>query len=374
MVNPFPPHPVEAWYASTPCRWDLSASSLPPLSADDLGVELGAISLGYQPRQGGQRLREAIARHYPGATEANVLVTTGAVEALYLLQKTLLGPGDRLAVRLPAYPALYRVANELGCIRVAPGEAADLTILNSPHNPTGELVPASLIERVAAVSRYWAIDEVFRGLVLSGEEGPTAFEGGGISVGSASKTLAMPGARIGWLVGPEELIQPLAERRDDTTLCPNALAEELVASALDQFEALCARHVGHVRANWELVQAYMDLPLPAGGVTLWLPVPGGDSLAFCQSLLAKTEVLLLPGVLMGQEGFARLGFGGDRQVLAEGLEKLAAFWRWYTANLSEEGDRHADFSTGPGFHRISDPRNEPAVPGAQRGQSGTGLS
>lgn len=372
------PHPVETWYAGYAAELDLSTSSLPPLSVSDVGGDFSHVVLGYRPRTGSTELREAIAHRYPGATPANVLVTTGAVEALWLVQTTFLRSGDRLAVRRPCYPALYRVATARGCSLVKPGEPAALTLLNSPHNPTGALTTVREMAGVAAKSAVWAVDEVFRGVSCLPEP-PTAFSQGGISIGSASKTLAMPGARIGWLVGPEAIISELSERRDDTTLCPGALGEAVVIEALQRFDEIADRHRDHAFANWERVQACFDdlevaVARPEGGVTIWLPLPTRHSLVFCERLLAETGVGLLPGVLLGEEGHARLGFGADRATLAEGLKRLAPFWRWYTARQSLEGDRHANFDTGTGLHRIGDSGDEPLVPGPRRGQSGPGLS
>lgn len=343
------PHPVEVWYSRHSAALDLSASSLPPLSVSDLGVDFSRVSLGYLPRTGGAALKEALVRHYPGAGPDQILVTTGAAEALWLLQTTLLNPGDDLAVRRPCYPSLYRVAVERGCRLVEPGEAAALTLLNSPHNPTGRLTSADEMALVAGVSGAWAVDEVFRGLSHEVEP-PTAFSRGGLSIGSASKTLAMPGARIGWIVGPADLIAALAERRDDTSLCPNALGEMVVARALDQFDAIAERHRAQVLDRWHRVErafAELGVPVarPAGGVTLWLKLPTSDCVGFCERLLEATGVMLLPGALLGEAGFARLGFGIRRETLEEGLRRLQGFWRWYTANLSK-GDRHANLASG----------------------------
>ena len=126
---------------------------------DDLMEELLELKLGYNPTTGRQELREVIAGFYKGTGPENILVTTGAIEADFLVANTLVKPDDTVIVQFPAYQALYSTAEARGArvkywhmdidkgyepdineLRKRIDEKTTLIVLNIPHNPTGAVI------------------------------------------------------------------------------------------------------------------------------------------------------------------------------------------------------------------------------------------
>ena len=166
-------------------------------------------------------------------------MTTGAIEANFLLFNVLLEAGDHVIAPYPAYQQLYSVPKAIGCDvslwHVGPetGYRYDVDaleqarsrprtrviVVNTPHNPTGAMLPPADAARVYALAESVGAtvigDEAYRWLAVPDGEpfAPPFFDLGerGVSVGTLSKPFGLPGLRIGWIAGPPDLIQQLLE-------------------------------------------------------------------------------------------------------------------------------------------------------------------
>jgi aspartate/methionine/tyrosine aminotransferase len=317
------------------------------------------LRLGYTEAPGHPLLRREIAGLYESIAPDEVLVFSGAEEAIFVAANVLLGPGDHAIVVWPAYQSLHEVARATGAevtlheLRAADDWTIDvdllrrqvtprtrLIVVNVPHNPTGALPDAATYHAVAAIAADAGAtllsDEVYRFLELDATDRlPAGADVGphGVSVGVMSKSFALAGLRIGWLATHDgRLLDAAARFKDYTTICASAPAEILSLIALRARDTVLARSRGIVDANLALLDgffgrqaAHVGWVRPRGGSiafpALLADVPVGR---FAQDLLEAEGVLIAPGSIFGHPGnHFRLGFG--RTDLPIALERLEAF-------------------------------------------------
>ena len=303
-------------------------------------------------------LRTAIAALHPGLSPEHILVTTGASEAILLLQWALLVPGDNMVVEDPCYQSHAKIATALGAearrlpLREEHGWRPDphalrglldtrtrLVFINHPHNPTGStLDEAQLAELAGVAEEAGAIlvsDEVFRPIALDGQATPsvTALSGQAAALGDLSKPWGLGGLRVGWVACRDtRLLARLGEVRDYTTMCTSGPAEHLAAIALRHSEALLTPRLANARANLADLAALVGRAegllrwqRPGGGYSAWLRLPDGEKAApFCRRLAERRSLLLLPGSVFGEDyaGYLQIGFGGGRSRFLAGLATL----------------------------------------------------
>lgn len=364
----WPPFTLERYFA----RYEFAADAI--LCASDcesmtvgglLALEPGAgerfqgLWLGYTESGGAPELREAIASIYATIVPEAVLVHSGAEEAIFLFMHAALEAGDHIVVQWPCYQSLMEVARGLGC-QVTPWkpcasdgwayDADQLTallqpntravVINSPHNPTGYQMPEEVFRHVAAlVERHGCLlfsDEVYRESEYSeADRLPAACDvsARSISLGVMSKTYGLPGLRIGWVASHDAvLLERMAQLKDYTTICNAAPSEFLATVALRHRSVLVARTTSLLRRNLVLLEAFMGqhadtfrwLPPGAGPIAFPGLVGSAGELgadAFCEHIIGKTGVLLLPGTVYDVPGHVRIGFG--RANFATALDTMS---------------------------------------------------
>ncbi len=313
---------------------------------------------GYTESPGAPWLREAIAGIYKQIQSENVLVLSSAEESIFVFYHALAGPGDHVIVETPCYESGLEVARSTGAqVSEWPrsfenGWAHDLATLekllqpntkiiyiNTPHNPTGLLMPAKVFQRVLdlAASRGIVVfsDEVYREL----EHDPAArlpaaceVHERAVSLGSMSKSYGLPGLRIGWLVSRDpEILRRCLEFRYYTTICNSAPSEFLTALALRHRDVLAQRNLQIVLRNLPLLDAFLkkrshlfDWEKPnASPIGFARFKPPRDVLAFCEETVRDSGVLLLPGTVYDQPRHIRFGYG--RKNMPEALAQLEAY-------------------------------------------------
>jgi len=368
-----PPFGVERWFVryEFAVELNIAESCIQPFSVDEL-CRLCAVEpshllrqpVGYADGRGSADLREAIAALYPDTSSDEVLVTTGAIEANFLVAQALLEPSSRAIVEFPAYQQLYAVPRSIGARvdlwelhpeqayrpdlaaleRLAPaGEPLSMLTINHPHNPSGVRIDQETMAQIAllAASRGGVLhsDEVYRGLTLGDEVSPSPsareITRDAVVVGSMSKAYGLSGARIGWIAGPRALIRRCSEIRDYISICPAFLSERLALLVLQHQDAVMARNKGIARRNSALLHEFLErnsdvltCPLPDEGVIAFVRYhrPQGDGRAvpssreFCARLAEERGVLLIPGDCFERDFFFRIGFGYESAVLKRGLE------------------------------------------------------
>ena len=319
----------------------------------------------YPDVQGKLALRQAIADDYRrrglDAGPDNVIVMAGAQCGLYAAAQCLLDPGDEVLVPEPSYVTYEAVLRATGAELVQvplPGEAdfcldpaaleAAITsrtraiLLNSPHNPSGQLIDAETWEAIAGLCRrhdLWLIsDEVYAELIFEGEHLCPAtlpdMAERSVVISSLSKSHAMTGWRLGWVLGPEALIQHLTHLALCMLYgCPDFI-QDAACDALttpptelsDMREVYRARRdaVCATLAESEAVTAIR----PPAGMFLMVDIraTGLSSQAFADRLLDEEGISVLSGEAFGPSaaGFVRLSLTVEAERLADASRRLAA--------------------------------------------------
>ncbi|HXW46287.1 MAG TPA: PLP-dependent aminotransferase family protein, partial [Streptosporangiaceae bacterium] len=261
--------------------------------------------IGYYPA-GHPALRRAIADRYTGhgirTGPEQIVVTSGGQQALSLLARALLAPGDRVVVEGPTYPGALEAFREqaavpcslpvgLGSLAAAAREqrAAMVYVISTFQNPTGSVLPllarSALVQAAAAAGVPLVDDEVLSDLAFPGVQVPpslAACDGTVISVGSLSKSV-WGGLRIGWVRAAEPLIARLARLLAVHDLGGNVPAQLAAAELLPRLDTLSRRQAAarqarhdHLRAELARCLPDWDAPPVSGGQTLWVRLPYGD--------------------------------------------------------------------------------------------------
>lgn len=362
-----PPFKLERYFARYEfnvryllCSSDCESLTIAELLAGEPGAQERFMEhwLGYTESQGAPSLRREIARIYRTVQPGEVLVHSGAEEAIFLFMQAALRPGDHVIVHTPCYQSLIELPRSLGCqvtrwqgdpqrgwaldmqfLQDAVQHNTRLIVINTPHNPTGYLMPRDEFIELNRLAQQRAIllfsDEVYRESEHDpAERLPAACDLSetAVSLGVMSKSYGLPGLRIGWAASHNaEILEQMAALKDYTTICSSAPSEFLAEAALRQREQLAARSVALIRRNLDVLDAFFsrhtDLfawQRPKAGPIAFPQYLGGQVERFCDELVTQAGVLLLPGTNFDDlENHFRIGFG--RQNLPEAVAALEKF-------------------------------------------------
>ena len=366
----WPPFKLERFFAKHEfnvdyvlCASDCESMTVRSLLALEPGAADGfqGLWLGYTESTGSPELREEISRIYASIHPDEILVHSGAEEAIFLLMHAVLESGDNVVVQWPCYQSLADVARGLGCSVTLwqgrwddgwsfdPDALGDLVqantrivIINSPHNPTGAHMSRVAFDRIVALVESCGClllsDEVYReSEYVAAERLPAACDVSdrAVSVGVMSKSYGLPGLRIGWVATHAVAVRVrMAQLKDYTTICNSAPSEFLATVALRNRGHLVARTGELIRRNLLLLDDFFarhnDLFAwyrPVAGPIAFPRLVGraaaGSATAFCERLARDAGVLLLPGDVYDVPNHVRVGFG--RRDLPEALARLEPF-------------------------------------------------
>ncbi|MBM3601578.1 MAG: aminotransferase class I/II-fold pyridoxal phosphate-dependent enzyme [Alphaproteobacteria bacterium] len=346
-------------------EFNLSESGVHPLTLRELmalagrGVdELGEVLINYPQANGTPELRQTIANLYKGAGVDNVLVTTGAAEANYLVIHTLLEPGDEMALMAPNYQQVWGVATNRGVkistfhldenkgwaldvesLRRAITPRTKLIAVCNPNNPTGRIMPAAEMDAVVAeaarVGAWLLADEVYGGAERETDVQTPSFYGRYdkvIAVGSMSKAYGLPGLRTGWAVGPADTLDEMWARHEYITITTTMLSDKLTALALSPAvrPKVLARTRKFIRdgypvlTKWAAEHGNMFSVFPSQAAAIAfvrynLPV---NSTELTERLRKEKSVLIVPGDHFGLDHHLRISFGLPHDYLRGGLDRI----------------------------------------------------
>ena len=321
-------------------------------------------------------LRRAIARHLERrglpTTESQILVTSGAQQAIALVAALFLRRGDPVLVESPTFlgalDAFGAVAANPVALPVGPdGVRVDvlreavrqrparlLYLTPTFHNPTGATMPESArreIARVAADASLTLVEDESLADIALGEPPPVSIaalapKAHVLSIGSLSK-LFWGGLRIGWIRAPEPLLLRLAALKVASDLGSSVLSQLVAARLLDraqevqrlrraqlleQRDALATRLAQRL-PGWSFV-------LPEGGLSMWVRLPHGDASELAQVAL-RQGVSLLAGPVVSADGgnprCLRLVYVHEPRVIAEAVGRLERAWEAYAPLALPEG-------------------------------------
>jgi aspartate/methionine/tyrosine aminotransferase len=341
-------------------------------------VEAGARALAegytkYTVNRGLPELRDAIRvklaeRNGIEASLEQIVVTTGGVSALMETLIALVEPGEGILIPDPAWPNYEMMASalnatplryplersadfepDLDALATLAGRArAKVIVINSPGNPTGAVWSRETIERVLEIARehdlYLVSDEVYEEIVFEGTHVSPATlddEGRVITVFSASKTYAMTGWRLGYLVASAELAELISKVQEPVVSCAAAVSQKAFEAALTGPQDCVVQMREAYRSRRDLtVEAIRESGLfvtePRGAFYIFADIGRAteDTYAFARWLVVEHGVAVAPGETFGSRavGLVRLSLAAASETLDEGVARLAHGVESWTAD------------------------------------------
>ncbi len=333
----------------------------------DAGIRaLQAGKTHYTPAVGLAELRRAIAQHYSdshGVTvdPRRILITPGASGALQLILGLLVDPGSEVIMTDPGYPCnrnfvyLYEgvpvsvpVGAEHG-YQLAPelleqhlSDKTSCVLIATPSNPTGTLVSEDVLRRLLRVVRGHGaallVDEIYHGLTYAGSPQTALAQGEDLFViNSFSKFFGMTGWRLGWLVAPQDCVEPLDILAQNLFLAAPTPAQYAALAAFDPgtLDILDQRRDEFRKRRDFLLPALrqigFEIPVePQGAFYLYADCSGftDDSFVFAHQLLEQAGVAITPGIDFGRHRAAhhvRFSYTTSIEQLEQGVERIARF-------------------------------------------------
>ncbi len=335
----------------------MTLSELLAMASPEDRENFDRLHLGYTETYGLPRLREAIASTYDTAEPEDILCFAGAEEGVYVAMRVLLQKEDHAIVVVPNYQAAETLPLDICDVSGVPLDPGDnwsldidriereirpntrLISINFPNNPTGAILERSRFDALVALCGKRGIhlfsDEVYR--LIERDPAIRLPQAGdvydrGLSLNVMSKAYGLPGLRIGWIMSKDrDLLRRMERYKHYLSICNSAPAEQLSLIALKARERILSRNRALINANAEKLGAFFEeFPelfewyRPDGGCVGFPRYKGpGGADAFCEDLVEKAGVLLLPPRVYRSELLPtpadrfRVGFG--RKGMDEGL-------------------------------------------------------
>ncbi|MEO1089415.1 MAG: aminotransferase class I/II-fold pyridoxal phosphate-dependent enzyme [Pseudomonadota bacterium] len=339
-------------------------ATLPEVVKRDVVAALDEAPLGYTEALGTKALRAGIAELYADwygvrVDPGRIAVTTGASGAFVLALLAAFDPGQRIAMAEPGYPAYktlvgaldlqpvaIRTARESG-FQPTPADLAHVSpidglILASPANPTGSLLDDTAVDGLLASCHHASVrvimDEIYHGLVFAGGERTIVGRADdALVINSFSKYFGLTGWRLGWLVMPDALVEPIERLAQSLFISPPAIAQHAGLAALRHRGAFAGRRDVYA-ANWQTLRdglvrggvAANAIVEADGAFYLYADLSAftSDSIAFCKRLLGETGVAATPGVDFDPtrgHRFVRFSVAGTTDTVRSAADHLAAW-------------------------------------------------
>jgi aspartate/methionine/tyrosine aminotransferase len=309
-------------------------------------------------------LREAIAEDYWKKYRVNVspeqiLVASGTSPAMLLLFSALLEPGDEVILSNPYYPCYPNI------IRFVDGSPVFVQVLeeegfqylpemimeklsprvkgimiNSPSNPTGNVMPAERMEEIAKFSPFIISDEIYHGLVYEGEVHTILeFTDRAFVINGFSKLYAMTGWRLGYVIAPKEFMRPMQKIQQNLFISASSFAQWGAVAGLKATE----KDIQDMRETYDRRRRFLIPKLRALGFGITVEPTGAfyilanakkfskDSYRFAFDILKEAKVAVAPGVDFGTnaEGYLRFCYANSLENIEEGMNRLARYLERY---------------------------------------------
>jgi aspartate/methionine/tyrosine aminotransferase len=321
----------------------------------------------YTHSMGNFELREAIAHYYRGAYGVSVepdqiIVTSGSSPAILLVFSALLDPGDEVIISDPHYacypnfikfvqgvPVSVPVFEEDGfqfrpeAIREKITARTRAIFINSPSNPTGNLLSAERMREIAEMAAgpdapMIVSDEIYHGLVYEGKDHSILeFTDRAFVLNGFSKLFAMTGLRLGYVIAPPALIRPMQKLQQNFFISANSMVQRAAIAALQ-----CAGDdVARMKSVYDERRKFMIRRLKEIGLGITVEPTGafyvfanakhvsGDSYQLAFDILEKAHVGVTPGIDFGQngEGYLRFSYANSMENVAEAMNRLEHYFR-----------------------------------------------
>jgi aspartate aminotransferase len=317
----------------------------------------------YTAEAGIWELRDAIAQKYnrdygTHYTAENVLVTSGAKQALYNIAAALFEPGDEVLIPIPYWVSFpeqiklvgakpvfihtaknFQLSAELVKEHITPRTRA--IILNSPNNPAGTVLSRKDLQEIIELARrhqlFVIYDECYEKFLYEGEHvSAVEFDTEHvIAVSSASKTYAMTGWRVGWSVAPKELTRAMATLQGHATSHTSSISQKAALAALTGDQSCVERMLAEYRRRREVALNELKkipeitCPVPQGAFFLFPDVSRffnekiQNSVELARYLLEQAHIAVVPGAAFGADRCVRISYATSIENVREGLRRFA---------------------------------------------------
>ncbi len=331
------------------------------------GAKLSSGEVKYTPPDGLPSMKKAVVRYTEEnynrlVAPENVIITNGAKQSLFNIFYSILNPQDEVIIIAPywvSYPEMIKMCMGIPVIvtpedgRFVPrfedieralSSSTRAIIVNSPNNPSGAIYPDGLIEKIVGLCEQRGIflicDDIYHKLTFDRNIAKPAFtftkndieSSNIIVVNGVAKLYGMTGFRIGWVVGPRELVRVMTNVLAQTTSCVSPIAQAAAEGALNGLQSVVESLRLQIENNRNiLVQEMKSFNgarlIEPQGTFYALPdlrAFNNNSMEVSRFLLKKAMVVTVPGKEFGMEGHIRISFAGSAADVIEGLARI----RW----------------------------------------------
>lgn len=322
----------------------------------------------YSANAGLRDLREVISKrvcdfyHVNVDPNSEITITVGGMEALFLTLSTIIDSGDEVIIPAPYYVNYVQMVRMCGGVPVLintteednfsfsveqiKAKICDRTvaiILNSPSNPTGQVIPDEILDELSELvqeKKLWVIsDEVYSSLIYEGKKHNSIFNKKGmrehvILIDSISKRFAMTGYRLGYAIGPKELIEGMTKMQENVAACAPLPSQYAGIEAYSKFYSANYIHdIFEKRRDYiyDAINSISGLHANKPAATFYLFVnissTGLDSITFAEKLLSTVHVAVAPGITYGKayDEYVRISFTVDIEILKKAVSRIKVF-------------------------------------------------
>jgi len=333
---------------------------VPPAVKDAVHRALDEGCTHYTHSMGDLLLRVAICDHYLKAYDVSVdpgqvIVTSGTSPAMMLAFAALLERGDGVIISDPGYACYPNFINFLGAVPLTVpvyeedgfqyrpraieekiDENVRAILINSPSNPTGNLLSDEAMRKIAGLPPYIISDEIYHGLVYEGREHSILeFTDHAFVLNGFSKLYAMTGLRLGYLIAPESFVRPIQKMQQNFFICASSIAQKAGIAALNEAN----EDVSRMKGIYDRRRRFMIKRLRELGFGITVEPTGAfyifaNAKHFCEDshhlafdILENAHVGVTPGVDFGKngEGYIRFSYASSMEKIAEGLDRIERY-------------------------------------------------
>ena len=314
----------------------------------------------YTHSLGNPQLRESICDYYSrkfgvSVNPGQVVITSGTSPAMLLIFSALLEKGDEVILSDPHYACYPNFINYLAAhpVKVPVYEDDGFqyrpeaimekitprtkgVLINSPSNPTGNLLSVDRIQAIAEFSPMIISDEIYHGLVYEGRERSILeFTENAFILNGFSKLFAMTGLRLGYLIAPKSYVRPIQKMGQNFFICANSAVQIGGIAALEG----AWEDVEHMKTTYDERRKFMVKRLREIGFGITVPPTGAfyvfanakhlsnDSYKLAFDILENAYVGVTPGIDFGQngEGYLRFSYANSLENIEEGLDRIEGY-------------------------------------------------
>lgn len=322
----------------------------------------------YAPNAGFRELRDAVAKSYePDGVqydpEAEIAITSGGMQALNLVFQSTVDEGVEVIVSNPCFPNYIEQIKacggtpipvpvyeedgfvfNIGNLRKAVTDKTKMIVINTPCNPTGGVIRMNVLKQIAELAiekDLWILsDEVYKHFNYTGEYIPTIasiknMKERTVIINSASKAYAMTGWRVGYVLGPADLVASVVKFQEGQVSSVNSAAQFGTIEALEGTQEPLRQMIETYKKRRDLLVDGLNAIEkvsciePAGAFYAFANIKetGLSSWTFAERLLEQEKVVVVPGDGFGSagEGFVRLAYAVSEENIEEGIKRIKRF-------------------------------------------------